>query len=116
MCYTESMGYWGVCNCENECVCDARLREREERCRRKEPRCDVLQLGRLQEKLAERDQLIKRLMVRPHTLSHTHTLQALLYAFTPLPPLPRHTNILGGTTSTATPPSRHRGQQLPQTP
>ncbi|XP_062334481.1 protein FAM184B [Osmerus eperlanus] len=45
---------------------ETELREREERCRRKEPRCEDLQLGRLQEKLAERDQLIKRLMEERH--------------------------------------------------
>lgn len=55
--------------CEKACVClciwfNCRLREREERCRRREPRCDDLQLGRLQERLSERDQLIKRLVVR----------------------------------------------------
>ncbi|XP_029914086.1 protein FAM184B [Myripristis murdjan] len=44
------------------------LREREERCRRREPRCDDLQLGRLQERLTERDQLIKRLMEERHQL------------------------------------------------
>ncbi|MED6295381.1 hypothetical protein CHARACLAT_031296, partial [Characodon lateralis] len=38
------------------------LREREDRCRRREPRCDDLSLGRLQERLMERDQLIKRLV------------------------------------------------------
>ncbi|XP_008315150.1 protein FAM184B isoform X2 [Cynoglossus semilaevis] len=44
------------------------LREREERCRRREPRCDDLQLGRLQERLSERDQLIKRLVEERHQL------------------------------------------------
>ncbi|KAK9540185.1 hypothetical protein VZT92_002654 [Zoarces viviparus] len=44
------------------------LREREERCRRREPRCDDLQLGRLQERLTERDQLIKRLVEERHQL------------------------------------------------
>ncbi|XP_065815331.1 protein FAM184B isoform X1 [Labrus bergylta] len=51
---------------ENEFNC--RLREREERCRRREPRCDDLQLGRLQERLTERDQLIKRLVEERHQL------------------------------------------------
>lgn len=46
------------------CVCYCRLREREERCRRREPRCEDQQLGRLQERLSERDQLIQRLVVR----------------------------------------------------
>lgn len=45
-------------------VCCCRLREREERCRRREPRSEEQQLGRLQERLSERDQLIKRLVVR----------------------------------------------------
>nr|XP_046269806.1 protein FAM184B isoform X2 [Scatophagus argus] len=44
------------------------LREREERCRRREPRCDDQQLGRLQERLSERDQLIKRLVEERHQL------------------------------------------------
>ncbi|XP_028301517.1 protein FAM184B [Gouania willdenowi] len=44
------------------------LREREERCRRKEPRGEDLQLGRLQERLTERDQLIKRLVEERHQL------------------------------------------------
>lgn len=44
------------------------LREREERCRRREPRCDELQLGKLQERLTERDQLIKRLVEERHQL------------------------------------------------
>ncbi|XP_019732272.1 protein FAM184B isoform X4 [Hippocampus comes] len=44
------------------------LREREERCRRREPRCDDLQLGKLQERLTERDQLIKRLVEERHQL------------------------------------------------
>ncbi|KAM3865451.1 LOW QUALITY PROTEIN: protein FAM184B [Diretmus argenteus] len=44
------------------------LREREERCRRKEPRCDDLQLGTLQERLTEREQLIKRLVEERHQL------------------------------------------------
>uniref|UniRef100_A0A3Q2T0Q3 Family with sequence similarity 184 member B n=1 Tax=Fundulus heteroclitus TaxID=8078 RepID=A0A3Q2T0Q3_FUNHE len=47
------------------------LREREERCRRREPRCDDLSLGRLQERLMERDQLIKRLVEERHQL-HLH--------------------------------------------
>ncbi|XP_034394277.1 protein FAM184B [Cyclopterus lumpus] len=51
---------------ENEFNC--RLREREERCRRREPQCDDLQLGRLQERLTERDQLIKRLVEERHQL------------------------------------------------
>lgn len=38
------------------------LREREERCRGRQTRCEDLQLGRLQERLTERDQLIKRLV------------------------------------------------------
>ncbi|XP_068606864.1 protein FAM184B isoform X2 [Brachionichthys hirsutus] len=46
------------------------LREREERCRRREPRCDDQQLGRLQERLSERDQLIKRLVERHHLQLH----------------------------------------------
>ncbi|KAF3852100.1 hypothetical protein F7725_005455 [Dissostichus mawsoni] len=44
------------------------LREREERCRRREPRTDDVQLGRLQERLTERDQLIKRLVEERHQL------------------------------------------------
>ncbi|XP_054635022.1 protein FAM184B isoform X2 [Dunckerocampus dactyliophorus] len=48
------------------------LREREERCRRREPRCDDLQLGKLQERLAERDQLIKRLVEERHQLQLHH--------------------------------------------
>ncbi|XP_032419608.1 protein FAM184B isoform X3 [Xiphophorus hellerii] len=44
------------------------LREREERCRRREPRCDDMSLGRLQERLMERDQLIKRLVEERHQL------------------------------------------------
>ncbi|XP_071779377.2 LOW QUALITY PROTEIN: protein FAM184B [Centroberyx gerrardi] len=44
------------------------LREREDRCRRRDPRCDELQLGRLQERLTERDQLIKRLVEERHQL------------------------------------------------
>ncbi|XP_034544025.1 protein FAM184B isoform X2 [Notolabrus celidotus] len=44
------------------------LREREERCRRREPRCDDVSLGRLQERLTERDQLIKRLVEERHQL------------------------------------------------
>lgn len=45
-------------------VCSCRLREREERCRRREPWSEEQQLGRLQERLSERDQLIKQLVVR----------------------------------------------------
>ncbi|XP_061627156.1 protein FAM184B isoform X2 [Phyllopteryx taeniolatus] len=45
------------------------LREREERCRRREPRCDDdLRLGKLQERLTEREQLIKRLVEERHQL------------------------------------------------
>ncbi|XP_061882284.1 protein FAM184B isoform X2 [Entelurus aequoreus] len=44
------------------------LREREERCRRREPPSEDLQLGKLQERLAERDQLIKRLVEERHQL------------------------------------------------
>uniref|UniRef100_A0A096M779 Family with sequence similarity 184 member B n=1 Tax=Poecilia formosa TaxID=48698 RepID=A0A096M779_POEFO len=44
------------------------LREREERCRRREPRYDDMSLGRLQERLMERDQLIKRLVEERHQL------------------------------------------------
>lgn len=45
-------------------VYSCRLREREERCRRREPWSEEQQLGRLQEQLSEREQLIKRLVVR----------------------------------------------------
>ncbi|XP_061535564.1 protein FAM184B isoform X2 [Phycodurus eques] len=45
------------------------LREREERCRRREPRCDDdPRLGKLQERLTEREQLIKRLVEERHQL------------------------------------------------
>ncbi|XP_061772261.1 protein FAM184B isoform X2 [Nerophis ophidion] len=44
------------------------LREREDRCRRREPPSEDLQLGKLQERLAERDQLIKRLVEERHQL------------------------------------------------
>ncbi|XP_053713626.1 trichohyalin-like isoform X1 [Synchiropus splendidus] len=44
------------------------LREREERCRRREPRCDDPQLGKLQERITERDALIKRLVEERHQL------------------------------------------------
>lgn len=63
-----------TCRRKDVCLCtwiNCRLREREERCRRREPRCDDQQLGRLQERLSERDQLIKRLVVR--TDRHTHS-------------------------------------------
>ena len=58
------------------CVCMCvytRLREREDRCRKRESRFDDLQLGRLQDRLTERDELIKQLVVRPHAHTHTHT-------------------------------------------
>ncbi|XP_070971697.1 protein FAM184B isoform X3 [Oncorhynchus clarkii lewisi] len=48
---------------------ETELREREERCRRREvPLCDDLQMGRLQERLTERNQLIKRLVEERHQL------------------------------------------------
>ncbi|KAJ8000445.1 hypothetical protein DPEC_G00180200 [Dallia pectoralis] len=46
---------------------ESELREREERCRKREVSLsDDLQMGRLQEKLTERDQLIKRLLEERH--------------------------------------------------
>ncbi|XP_061685642.1 protein FAM184B isoform X2 [Syngnathoides biaculeatus] len=51
------------------------LREREERCRRRDPRWDRrLQLGKLQERLTEREQLIKRLVLlrRRHLCGFRH--------------------------------------------
>ncbi|XP_052366113.1 capping protein inhibiting regulator of actin dynamics-like, partial [Oncorhynchus keta] len=51
---------------------ETELREREERCRRREVHlCDDLQMGRLQERLTERNQLIKRLVEERHQL-HLH--------------------------------------------
>ncbi|XP_029601188.1 trichohyalin, partial [Salmo trutta] len=48
---------------------ETELREREERCRRREvPLSDDLQMGRLQERLTERNQLIKRLVEERHQL------------------------------------------------
>uniref|UniRef100_A0A674NVI8 Family with sequence similarity 184 member B n=1 Tax=Takifugu rubripes TaxID=31033 RepID=A0A674NVI8_TAKRU len=47
---------------------ESELREREERCRRREPWSEEQQLGRLQERLSERDQLIKRLLEERHQL------------------------------------------------
>ena len=58
------------------CVCMCvytRLREREDRCRKRESRFDDLQLGRLQDRLTERDELIKQLVVRPHAHTHRRT-------------------------------------------
>ncbi|XP_028974033.2 protein FAM184B isoform X2 [Esox lucius] len=46
---------------------ETELREREERCRKREVSlCDDLQIGRLLERLTERDQLIKRLLDERH--------------------------------------------------
>ncbi|XP_030207059.1 protein FAM184B isoform X1 [Gadus morhua] len=52
---------------ETECVY-TRLREREDRCRKRESRFDDLQLGRLQDRLTERDELIKQLVDERHLL------------------------------------------------
>nr|XP_046189283.1 trichohyalin-like [Oncorhynchus gorbuscha] len=51
---------------------ETELREREERCRRREvPLSDDLQMGRLQERLTERNQLIKRLVEKEeHSCIH----------------------------------------------
>ncbi|XP_062376521.1 protein FAM184B [Sardina pilchardus] len=49
---------------------ETELREREERTRRREPRLeDLHSISKLQDKLAERDQLIKRLVEERHQLS-----------------------------------------------
>ncbi|XP_041950078.1 protein FAM184B isoform X1 [Alosa sapidissima] len=49
---------------------ETELREREERTRRREPRLeDLHNISKLQDKLAERDQLIKRLVEERHQLS-----------------------------------------------
>ncbi|KAJ3614444.1 hypothetical protein NHX12_018017 [Muraenolepis orangiensis] len=47
---------------------ETELREREDRCRKRESRFDELQLGRLQERLTERDELIKQLVDERHQL------------------------------------------------
>ncbi|CAL8389292.1 unnamed protein product [Arctogadus glacialis] len=47
---------------------ETELREREDRCRKRETRFDDLQLGRLQDRLTERDELIKQLVDERHLL------------------------------------------------
>ncbi|KAK0151557.1 Protein FAM184B [Merluccius polli] len=47
---------------------ETELREREDRCRKRESHFDELQLGRLQERLTERDELIKQLVDERHQL------------------------------------------------